>query len=135
LLKKLGLPILALAVVAGGAYYFFGRQQPMPIEFGVPIYPGADSGPKDSFAARLSPRARERLVKAVILTTSDPPEKVIEFYRQKLGGTARILQMSKRGVAAAVFQTEVQGQPRVITVRANEDTSKTEITIGSVAPQ
>ncbi len=136
MLKKLALPLLALVVVAGGAYYFLSpaRKALPPPEAGIPLYPGAHSE-SDSFAARLSPRDRERLIKAVILQTEDPPGKVIEYYKQNLGGKARILEMKTQGTPTAIFQVDVDGTRKVISVRLNDDTGKTEIFIGYGDPK
>lgn len=135
MLKKLVLPLLAAVVVAGGAYYFFGQGTPArPPDFGIPLYPGAER-PTDSFSARLSPRDRARLVKAVILKTDDPPSKVIEFYKEQLKGKSRVLETKNRGVPTAIFHVGVEGQDKVISVRADEDSGKTEIFIGSSEPK
>jgi hypothetical protein len=132
-LKKLGLPVLALVVVAAGVYYFVGRSSPLPLEFGVPIYPGAEQRAGGSFSARLPQRDRERLVKAVILQTDDPPAKVIQFYKERLGGKTRVLEMQRHGQPTAIFQTEAAGKLKMIMISGNEDTNKTEIRIGNAA--
>ena len=136
MLKKIGLPLLAAVVVAAGAYYFVGRERSFstPPEFGVPLYPGAER-PADSFAVRLSPADRARLVKAVIMKTDDAPEKVIDFYKQELKGKARVLETKRRGVPSAIFYVDVSGEQKVISVRADEDSGKTEIFIGRSEPQ
>ena len=105
MLKKLMLPLLAIVVVAGGAWYFYSRSKEKvlpPPEAGVPLYPGATSN-NDSFAARLSPTDRQRLIKAVILQTDDPPGKVIDYYKQNLAGKSRVLEMTSRGKPSAIF--------------------------------
>jgi hypothetical protein len=130
-LRKLGLPVLALVVVAAGIYYFAARPTLEPLEFGVPVYPAAEQRPGGSFSARLPQRDRERLVKAVILQTDDPPAKVIQFYREKLGGKTRVMEMQRRGQPSAIFQTEAAGKLKVIVISSNEDTNKTEIRIGN----
>ncbi len=129
--KKLALPVLAVLVLAAGAYYFFApaRKTLPPPEAGIPIYPGAQSD-SDSFSARLSPKDRARLIKAVILQTEDPPGKVIEYYKRNLGGKARILEMKNQGTPTAIFQVNAEGTQKVVSVRLNDDTGKTEIFIG-----
>jgi hypothetical protein len=136
MLKKIGLPILAAVVVAAGAYYFVGQRPPatMPPESGIPVYPGAER-PEDSFAARLSARDRARLIKAVILKTDDPPDKVINFYKEQLKGKSRLLETKTRGVPTAIFQVEVGGQQKIVSVHADEDSGKTEIFIGTSVPK
>jgi hypothetical protein len=139
MLKKLALPLVALIVVAAGAaYYFHARSQQKllpPPEAGVPLYPGAKSDP-DSFAARLSVRDRQRLIKAVILHTDDAPSKVIEYYKQNLGaGKTKVLEMKSHGQPSAIFQVEVAGVQKIVSIRLNEDTGQTEIFIGYGDPK
>jgi hypothetical protein len=138
MLKKLALPLLlALAAVAGGAYYFHHRSQQKllpPPEAGIPIYPGAKSN-ADSFAARLSPKDRARLIKAVILQTDDPPGKVIDYYKQNLGGKTKTLEMKAHGQPSAIFQVDVAGTKKIVSVRLNDDIGKTEIFIGYGDPK
>ena len=138
MLKRLVLPLLAAAiVVAGGAYYFMSRSQQKflpPPEAGIPLYPGAKSD-ADSFAARLSPRDRQRLIKAVILHTDDAPGKVIDYYKQNLGGNAKILEMKSHGQPSAIFQVDAAGTRKIVSVRLNDDTGNTEIFIGYGDPK
>jgi len=134
--KNIALAVLALAVLAGGVIYFlYRRPQPSAIDLGIPAYPGATPVDSGSFAARLSPRDRARLIKAVIYETADPPDKVIKFYKEKLTGKAQVLERTSHGVPAAVIRTEIDGQPKLIVVTANQDTNKTEITISNVAQE
>jgi|WetSurMetagenome_2_1015567.scaffolds.fasta_scaffold222982_2 hypothetical protein len=138
MLKKLAIPLLlAVVAVAGAAYYFHHRSQQKllpPPEAGVPIYPGAKSD-ADSFAARLSPKDRARLIKAVILHTDDPPRKVIDYYKQNLGGKTKVLEMNTHGQPSAIFQIDVAGTKKVVSVRLNDDVGKTEIFIGYGDPK
>lgn len=132
-MKNVILGVLAAAILAGGFVYFWSRRQPAPIEVGVPIYPGSQTD-TDSFAARLSPRDRARLVKAVTYRTDDPPAKVISFYKEQLKEKTEVLQTSRHGIPSAVFRTQVDGRPKIIMITSNEDTQKTEITISTIAP-
>jgi hypothetical protein len=123
-----------LIAIAAIAICFMGcTSQQKPIEFGVPIYPGAVTE-VDSFATRLSPADRARLVKAVMYTTDDTPDKVISFYKERLKDKTQIFESSRRGITEAVFRTEIEGKPQMVMIAWNEDTSKTEITIGNITP-
>jgi hypothetical protein len=128
--------ILLLIAIALAAICSLGcSSRPKPIDFGVPIYPGAATE-VDSFAMRLTPADRARLVKAVMYTTDDTPDKVIRFYKDRLTGKTQVLESSRRGTQEAAFRTEIDGKPLMIIVSWNEDTSKTEITIGNItSPQ
>jgi hypothetical protein len=132
-IKNVLLGALAVAILAGGFVYYWSRRQFAPIEVGVPIYPGSQTD-TDSFAVRLSPRDRARLVKAVTYRTDDPPAKVISFYKEQLKGKMEVLETSRRGIPSAVFRTQVDGKPKIIMITSNEDTQKTEILISTVAP-
>ena len=126
--------VLSLIAIAAGAINYLGCSSPQkPIEFGVPIYPGAVTE-VDSFATRLSPADRARLVKAVMYTTDDASDKVISFYKERLTGKTQVLESSRRRVPEAVFRTEIDGKPQMIMISWNEDTEKTEITIGNITP-
>jgi hypothetical protein len=132
--KNILLALIAMGVIAGGAIYFAKkRPQPISIEEGIPIYPGASTN-TDSFAVRLSPADRARLVKAVTYRTDDPSAKVIAFYKEKLAGKTQVLEQGRRGIPSAVFRTEVSGKPKLIMISSNEDTNKTEIIISTIAP-
>ena len=131
MVKTIVLGIVAALVVVAGVVYFMNRRQPLPIEAGVPIYPGAISN-TDSFAARLSPRDRARLVKAVIYHVDGSPAPVIAFYKEKLKGKSEVLETSRHGVSSAIFKTSVNGEPKMIMITYNEDTNKSEITIGTL---
>lgn len=133
MIKNVIIGILAAAVVAGGIAYYWSGRQPVPSELGVPIYPGAQTD-TDSFAARLSPRDRAKLVKAVTYRTGAPPANVISFYKEQLKGKTEILETSRRGIPSAVFRTQVDGKPKIIMITSNEDSQKTEITISTIAP-
>ncbi len=137
MVKKVALPLVAMLVVAAGAYYFVQQRSRgrTPPDYGIPIYPGAH-GQTDTFATRLSQRDRERLIKAVILNTDDPPGKVIEFYKEQLKGKSRVLETKSHGLPTALFQLEVNGEQRIISVRSNGDTTgQTEIFIGKTEPK
>ena len=128
--------VLAVALIAVGAYYFVTRMAVPPmVDAGVPHYPGALDANADTFSSRLSPRDRARLIKVVILQTSDPPEKVIAFYRENLKGKTQVFERKNRGVPGAVFRTEIDGKARLVMVTVNEDTNKTEISIGDITDQ
>jgi hypothetical protein len=132
--KKIGLVVLSLVVITAAVLYIGHRRSLLrPIEFGVPIYPGAVTE-VDSFATRLSPADRARLVKAVMYTTDDEPAKVIAFYKEKLPGKTQVFESKRRGIPGAVFRAEIEGKPQMIMIAWNEDTNKTEITIGNIAP-
>ncbi len=132
-MKNVVLCVLAAVVVAGGYAYFRSRQKPEPIEVGIPIYPGAVTD-TDTFATRLSPRDRARLVKAVTYRTPDTTDKVIDFYKEKLKGETKVLETSRRGIRQAVFQTQVDGKPKFLMITYNEDTNQTQILISTIAP-
>jgi hypothetical protein len=134
--KNIILAVLAAAVLAGGIYYFAAiRKPPAMVDAGVPHYPGSKDSNADKFASRLSPRDRARLVKVVILETADPPDKVIQFYKENLKGKTQVFEKKSRGVPGAVFRTEVNGKGKLIMVTTNEDTNKTEISIGDITDQ
>jgi hypothetical protein len=125
---------LSLIAIAAAAFCCTGcSSKQKPIEFGVPIYPGAVTE-VDSFATRLSPADRARLVKAVMYTTDDAPDKVISFYKERLKGKTEVFESSRRHIPEAVFRTEINGKPQMVMISWNEDTSKTEITIGNITP-
>ena len=130
--KTVALVIVALAVLAGGiAYYLSHRALPPSPDTGVPIYPGATQG--DSFAARLKPSDRARLVKAVLLHTDDPLEKVIEYYKEALKGShLQVLERKAHSAPGAVMTADINGEQKLIMITSNEDTGKTDILIGNV---
>jgi hypothetical protein len=131
--KNIIIGVLAAAVLTCGIYYFAViRKPPAMVDEGVPHYPGAKDTNADKFASRLSARDRARLIKVVILETDDPPDKVIEFYKNNLKGKTQVFEKKNRGVPGAVFRTEVNGKGKLILVTANEDTNKTEISIGEI---
>lgn len=133
MLKNLVLVVVTAAVVAGGIWYFASRRVDYtPIEAGVPIYPGAKNANADTFSSRLKPRDRARLVKLVIFETDDPPQKVIDFYKAQLKGRAQVLERSTRGIPGAVIRAEIDGKFKLIAVTFNEDTEKTQISIGNI---
>jgi hypothetical protein len=132
-MRNVILCILAAAAIAGGIAYYRSRQQYVPIELGVPIYPGATTD-TDSFSARLSPRDRARLVKAITYRTGDAPDKVITFYKERLKGKTQVLETTRQGIPSAVFQTQIDGKPKFILITFNEDSEKTQILISSIAP-
>ncbi len=125
---------LAVAVlIAGGAYLYVTRWSvPEMVDAGVPHYPGAVNINADTFSSRLSPRDRARLIKAVILQTDDPPDKVIAYYKANLKGKTEVFEKKAGGVPGAVFRTNVNGKARLILITYNEDTNKTQISIGEI---
>jgi hypothetical protein len=126
--------VLSLIVISAATICYLGcSSRQKPIEFGVPTYPGAVTE-VDSFATRLSPADRARLVKAVMYTTDDAPDKVISFYKERLTGKTQVFESSRRRIPGAVFRTEIEGKPQMVMISWNEDTSKTEITIGNITP-
>ncbi len=133
MLKNIALVVLTAIVVAGGVWYFASRRiDYTPIEAGVPIYPGAKNANADTFSSRLSPRDRARLIKLVIFESADPPQKVIDFYKEQLKGRAQVLERSARGIPGAVIRAEVNGKFKLIAITFNEDTEKTQISIGNI---
>ncbi len=131
-MKNVILCILAAAAIVGGIAYYRSRQHFTPIELGVPLYPGSTTD-TDTFATRLSPRDKARLIKAVTYRTDDPPAKVINFYKEQLKGKTQVLETTRRGVPSAVFQTQVDGKPKFIMITYNEDSQKTQILISTIA--
>jgi hypothetical protein len=131
--KTIALAVIALAVVIGGIVYFRSRGlQPISPDTGVPIYPGAKAQDSGSFVARLKPQDRARLIKAVILETDDPSEKVISFYKNALKNErTQVVERNVRHIPGAVFRSEINGVQKIIMIMPNEDTNKTEITIGN----
>jgi hypothetical protein len=132
--KTIALAVLALAVVIGGIAYFRSRNSLAPSpDSGVPVYPGAKEQDNGSFAKRLKPQDRARLIKAVILQTDDPPDKVISFYKDALkNDKMQVIERNSRRLPGAVFRAEINGQQKIVMVTPNEDSGKTEILIGSV---
>jgi len=132
--KTIALAVLALAVVIGGIVYFKSRNSlPPSPDAGVPLYPGAREKDNGSFAKRLKPQDRARLIKAVVLQTDDPPDKVIGFYKDALkNGHMQVMERKVGRLPGAVFGAEINGQQKIIMVTPNEDSGKTEILIGSV---
>jgi len=133
MVKTIVLAFVVAAVIACGIWYFASKRVDYtPIEAGLPIYPGAKNANADTFSSRLKPQDRAKLIKLVIFETQDPPQKVIAFYREQLKGKSEILERSARGIPAAVIRTEAGGKPKLIAITSNEDTGKTEITIGNI---
>ncbi len=135
--KKIGLSALIVALVTAGAIYYVNRHREKPFieNIAVPVYPGSQTE-MDTFSQRLKPRDRARLVKAFVYTTADPPAKVISFYKQNLAkDKTAVIETSRHGIPEAVFRTEAGGPPRLVMIRANDDTNKTEILISSVMNQ
>ena len=131
--KYIGIGVLVLALVGAGAYFYMTRWKvPEMVDVGVPHYPGAKDINADTFSSRLSPRDRARLIKAVIFETDDAPDKVIAFYRANLKEKTEIFEKKTRGVPGAVIRTEVNGKARLILITYNEDTNKTQISIGEI---
>ena len=128
--------VLVAALIGGGVYYFVvKRAVPDMVDTGVPHYPGSKNVNADTFSSRLSPRDRARLVKVVILQTDEPPEKVIAFYKDALKNKTEVFERKTRGVPGAIFRTEINGKGKLIMVTTNEDTNKTEISIGEITDQ
>ncbi len=131
--KYIGIGVLVLALAGAGAYLYVTRWKvPEMVDVGVPHYPGAKDINADGFASRLSPRDRARLIKAVIFETDDAPDKVIAFYRANLKAKTEFFEKKTRGIPSAVIRTEVNGKARLILITYNEDTNKTQISIGEI---
>ncbi len=132
--KTIALAVVALAVVIGGIAYFRSRNsQSSPPDLGVTIYPGAKEQDSGSFAKQLKPQDRARLIKAVILETDDPSDKVISFYKNVLkSDRTQVMERRVGRSPGAVFRSEINGVDKIIMVTPNEDTNKTEILIGNV---
>jgi hypothetical protein len=129
--KTAALAVLAAVVLAGGIWYFASKRlQYTPPDAGIPQYPGAANINADSFSTRLKPSDRARLIKAVIYETADSPDKVIAFYKEQLKGKSEVFEKSQRGIPWAVIRTEVKGKPRIVKITYNEDSGKTEISVG-----
>ncbi len=129
--RLIQLVAVTVAVVIGGvAYFVSNRPAHITEDLGVPVYPGAQAKAGDSFSARLSPRDREKIVRAVLFQTDDPPGLVISYYKEALGQNSRVFETKKGGLPSAVFQTELEGIPRIIIVSMDEVSEKTEILIG-----
>ncbi len=131
--KNIILAVVAALVVAGGIYYFRqSRFVYVPPDAGIPTYPGAVNVNADKFSSRLKPVDRAKLVKVVVYETADEPAKVISFYKEQLKGKSDILERTNRGIPSAVIRTKVNDKPKLIVIKSNEDTGKTEIDIGNI---
>ena len=130
--KNILLALTATIVIVGGILYFAGkRSQPALVEIGVPEYPRAVAS-VDSFSVRLSAEESAGVAKAVVYKTDDPPEKVITFYKEKLGGKTQVLERNQDGNSSAVIRTVVNGRSTFIMISTNEGAKKTEIVIGTL---
>ena len=87
------------------------------------------------FSARLSRRDRARLVKVVIYETGDPAEKVIAFYKENLKGKTQVFESKRGRLPSAAIRTEVGGVAKLLMITSNEDTGKTEISIGNISEE
>ncbi len=132
--KTAALALLAAAVIVGGIVYFKTRNAlPPGPDAGVPVYPGSKPQDSGSFAQRLKPQDRARLIKAVILETEDPSEKVISYYKDALKKeNMQVLERKVGRLQGAVFRCEIGGQQKIVMVMPDEDSGKTEITIGTL---
>lgn len=76
---------------------------------------------------------KARLIKAVVLETDDPSDKVISFYKDALKNQkTQVLERNVRRRPGAVLGFELNGVQKIIMITPNEDSGKTEITIGNV---
>jgi hypothetical protein len=125
--------VLAIGLSAIGLTSCSRTNQPQPPapDAGVPVYPGAEelSG---GFSKHLLPQDRAKLIHAVMYETSDPPSKVISFYKEKLKGKSQVLEAKTHGMPSAAIRAEIDGQYKLLVITANEDTGKTEIVIGNI---
>jgi hypothetical protein len=128
-----GIMVLAtsLAVIGVTACGRTNQPQPPAPDAGVPAYPGAQEL-SDGFSKHLLPQDRAKLIHAVMYETSDPPSKVISFYKEKLKGKSQVLETRTHGMPSAAIRAEVDGQYKLLVITANEDTGKTEIVIGNI---
>jgi hypothetical protein len=88
---------------------------------GLPIYPGAERM-KDQDSANLNfSFGREAGLRLVIakFETPDPPEKVREFYKQRLGGdVTRFVEKDSQG--KTVFEIKRRGQEKIVALESHD---------------
>jgi hypothetical protein len=128
-----GIMVLAISLAVTGFTACSRTNQPRPPapDAGVPVYPGAQEL-SDGFSKHLLPQDRAKLIHAVMYETSDPPSKVISFYKEKLKGKSQVLETKTHGIPSAAIRAEVDGQYKLLVITANEDTGRTEIVIGNI---
>jgi hypothetical protein len=132
--KKIAIAVGIVFLVVAGSRWFLSTR-PVPQEdYSAFAYPGSRPRDTDSFAKRLTPRDRARLVKAEVYITDDPPDKVIAYYKDTLKGKARQMDYQSHGRPTGFFEVQVGDNHKFIMVYSNEDTEKTEILISSVLP-
>jgi len=130
--KNIVLALIAAIAIVGGILYFAGkRSQSALVEIGVPGYPRAVES-ADSFSMRISIEESAGVAKAVVYKTDDPPEKVIDFYKEKLGGKTQVLERNQDGNSTAIIRTVVNGKSTFIMISPSEGAKKTEIVIGTL---
>jgi hypothetical protein len=93
------------------------------IDLGVPIYPGAtpaEGGSSMSLGAGA--------VKVQQYTTSDSTDQVTNFYKDKLGSAARVMQRGQESLVQLIGSNGVVN----VSIAPDDNTKKTRITISSI---
>lgn len=134
--KKILLSALAVAIVAGGAlFYYYSKRAPSAAEFGVPIYPGAKPLDTGVFYKQVERKDSVDSWQAMTFTSSDPPAKVIAFYKEKLVGKMRLMETSSKGIPSAVMNVDLGPRKTNIVITTDEETKETHIAIASALRQ
>jgi len=99
-------------------------------KLGAPVYPGAES--KDSGSISSSGASGSSVIAA--FKTSDPFEKVYDYYKQQLPTGSEKMKMSSGDNSIASFQTGDENGPDQVTVQVTSDKAgETDIVITHVS--
>jgi len=96
-------------------------------KLGAPLYPGAT---EDSGGGSMSLTTAEGTTASAVLKSTDPFEKVYDFYKAQMPAGSEKLKMSGEGSSTAMFQVGDSGSKETVVVSiAAKDGEPTSITI------
>jgi hypothetical protein len=107
-------------------------------KLGAPIYPGASQGKAGSLALAAGTGAEPENISGATFTTPDSFDKVLNFYKDKLGPDAKILQYNSEGEHHAIVDTTSPDHTNMIGIRISrkDEGNTTEISmVSSSAPR
>lgn len=116
----------------GGQIKLNSRTEITEEKLGVPIYPGAKANEGAGTLSFTGADSKSGTFGGATFTTSDPVEKVIEFYKGRLGNKITVLDSTSEGKHSVVLNVTTQNSWKTITIE-DEGNGATKITVASIS--
>ncbi len=101
-------------------------------ELGVPIYPGATQQEGTGSISFQGSDQKSGSFGGAAFTTTDAFEKVVDFYKQRLGSKASVWETTDQGKRSAVLSVTLENSSRTIVIE-DQGNGVTKIAVSSIS--